>query len=172
MAKLIIMEGPQKGTPLMLPTGSSTLGRAPDNSIHIDDGATVSGHHCMIELDADGTCVVRDNNSTNGTFVNGESVKSTQLFRGDILQLGNFQLMIDGEDVLEADGAARSEGIAAAAAPAAQSFAPSTTPVDPALIPGFAKHRDTNKFWKIAIIVIAVAALAAAAWFVKVLLNV
>ena len=47
----------------------------------------VSRHHCEILADDDGL-VVRDMNSQNGTFVNGEQVAQRRLATGDRLCMG------------------------------------------------------------------------------------
>jgi pSer/pThr/pTyr-binding forkhead associated (FHA) protein len=48
----------------------------------------VSAHHCQLQLDPDGHWYVRDLDSTNGTFVNGQRVNVKQLDLGDELRIG------------------------------------------------------------------------------------
>ena len=54
------------------------------------DAADVSNLHCVIARTADGCFRLRDCNSRAGTKINGDSVKSTALRDGDVLQVGPF----------------------------------------------------------------------------------
>jgi len=70
-----------------LKDGSSvTIGRLPDNGVHIDNLA-VSGHHARIAWEAD-HFVLEDNNSLNGTFVNNRRVSRVPLKHGDNILIG------------------------------------------------------------------------------------
>jgi len=70
-----------------LKDGSSvTIGRLPDNQVHIDNLA-VSGHHARIVWEGD-HFVLEDNNSLNGTFVNNRRVSRVPLKHGDNVLIG------------------------------------------------------------------------------------
>jgi predicted component of type VI protein secretion system len=70
-----------------LKDGSSiTIGRLPDNGVHIDNLA-VSGHHARLIWEAD-HFVLEDNNSLNGTFVNNRRVSRVPLKHGDNILIG------------------------------------------------------------------------------------
>ncbi len=58
----------------------------------------VSRQHCQIQL-ADKAVAVRDLDSSNGTYVNGQRVNQQALSAGDRLQVGpvTFTVQIDGE---------------------------------------------------------------------------
>jgi FHA domain len=71
----------------------ATIGRLPDNTIVIDSPA-VSSHHASVFNDR-GLLAVEDLQSTNGTFVNGVRVSRTILKHGDVLQVGQHQLVLD-----------------------------------------------------------------------------
>ena len=79
--------------PLALAT---TLGRHPNNTLRLVD-REVSKEHCVIER-MGATYVVRDLNSSNGTFVNGRKVKELRLRDGDEIALGNSRLVFHGGD--------------------------------------------------------------------------
>jgi hypothetical protein len=69
----------------------TTIGRTEDNTIAIDDGF-VSGSHAEIVFDQ-GMWWIQDLNSTNGTFVNNQPVRSrVRLSDGDILQFGRVRV--------------------------------------------------------------------------------
>jgi hypothetical protein len=70
-----------------LKDGSSiTIGRLPDNGVHIDNLA-VSGHHARVVWEND-HFVLEDNNSLNGTFVNNRRVSRVPLKHGDNVLIG------------------------------------------------------------------------------------
>ena len=66
-----------------LPT---VVGRGPDAEVSIDD-RWVSRVHCVIRA-VDGTLVVRDLESSNGTLVNGNSITEAVLLPDDTLTIG------------------------------------------------------------------------------------
>ncbi|MGH8293500.1 MAG: FHA domain-containing protein [Gammaproteobacteria bacterium] len=67
-----------------------TLGRLPDNDIHMDNMA-VSGHHALI-INILKDSFLEDLNSTNGTYVNGKLIKKHALQADDVITIGRFQL--------------------------------------------------------------------------------
>jgi adenylate cyclase len=75
--------------------GPSTLGRHPDNTIQLLD-RIVSKNHCHIDL-VDGTFVLKDLGSLNGTYVNGQRVVGEKkLESGDEISLGSTRLVFEG----------------------------------------------------------------------------
>jgi pSer/pThr/pTyr-binding forkhead associated (FHA) protein len=63
------------------------IGRALDNDIVIGDGS-VSRHHARIEY-SNGSFMLRDLGSQNGTWVGGHRVTESSLSAGDLLRLGD-----------------------------------------------------------------------------------
>lgn len=76
------------------------IGRKHSNDIVIDNPA-VSGNHARIEQVAS-TFVLRDLDSTNGTFVNEERVSMQILKHNDVIFIGNHKLILDCSDQLMA----------------------------------------------------------------------
>ena len=76
----------------MLPGGVRTLGRAAGADF-IVDAAMVSRVHCRLTVLADGGLELRDLDSTNGTFVNGQRVETARLAPGDRMQVGRVELV-------------------------------------------------------------------------------
>ncbi|TMF79982.1 MAG: FHA domain-containing protein, partial [Chloroflexi bacterium] len=85
-AELAIESGPDAGHTHRAGDQALRLGRSPDNDVIVRDPAT-SGHHARLERRGDEFWVV-DLGSTNGTFVNGESIQEKQLNDGDRLTIG------------------------------------------------------------------------------------
>jgi hypothetical protein len=87
--------GPQAGVEFLLRKSVTTLGRALDNDI-ILESSEVSRLHARIELQPDGMRII-DLDSTNGTRVNGRSVRSQGIKAGDQIQFGNLTARILGD---------------------------------------------------------------------------
>ncbi len=68
-----------------------TVGRAAGADF-IVDAALVSRVHCRLTALPDGELEVRDLDSTNGTFLNGERVVVARVTPGDRLQVGRVEL--------------------------------------------------------------------------------
>ena len=77
----------------ILPGGVRTVGRA-TGADFIVDAALVSRVHCRLTALPDGQLEVRDLESTNGTFVNGQRVEAACLVDGDRLQVGRLELVV------------------------------------------------------------------------------
>ena len=72
-----------------LETGFLTIGRGENCSVRFDPAAEriASKQHAFIEAKADGYYLT-DNESTNGTLLNGERIQKSKLNSGDTLQFG------------------------------------------------------------------------------------
>ena len=146
MAKLILsMDGlVLKEIPLV--KERTTIGRKPHNDIQIDNLA-VSGEHAVIVTILNDS-FLEDLGSTNGTLVNGNTVKKHFLQNNDIIELGKYKLKYIAEAGQQAAAAAadfektmvlRPAQMKAAAqqasAAAAASAAPAAAPAAPAAPP-------------------------------------
>jgi len=87
-----IAEGEPEQTFRILPGGVRTIGRA-TGADFIVDAPLVSRVHCRLTALADGGLEVRDLDSTNGTFINGERIETAQLASGDRLGVGRIELV-------------------------------------------------------------------------------
>jgi len=85
-------DGEPEKTFRILAGGIRTIGRA-TGADFIVDAPLVSRVHCRLTSLPNGELEVRDLNSTNGTFVNGERVENAVLESGDRLQLGRVELV-------------------------------------------------------------------------------
>jgi hypothetical protein len=75
-------------------SGTTRVGRGDDSEIVLLD-PSVSRAHAIVEFDA-GEPVVRDLDSTNGTYVNGRRVRVESLRDGDELRFGNTRMKFEG----------------------------------------------------------------------------
>ncbi len=81
---------------------NTTLGRHPDNTIQIFD-PVVSKRHAEIERLSDGSFLLRDLGSLNGTYVRGRSIREHVLEDGDEFQMGSARLLFSGTTRGEGD---------------------------------------------------------------------
>lgn len=112
MAKLVILNQGMTGRSHDLTVDRTTIGRVDDNTFHIQD-ASVSSHHCEVHLRG-AEILIRDLNSTNGTFINNEKISEAILKPGQTLRLGQVELKLD-----TGEGAGPAPTAAAPGAPAA-----------------------------------------------------
>lgn len=86
---LTINDGTLAGQSFYLETGFMTIGRSETCTVRFDPTAEriASKQHAFIEARADGF-YIRDNQSTNGTMVNGQRIAETRLNSGDVVQFG------------------------------------------------------------------------------------
>ena len=72
------------------------IGRSDENHIMIDD-YSVSRHHLQVRLRF-GTYTIFDVNSRGGTFVNGVQITEHRLQPGDVIRIGNTQIIYMTDD--------------------------------------------------------------------------
>lgn len=94
--QLAITSSGQSGLPVgktfpLAPT--TTIGRSLNSDIALDDNF-MSSQHALLELQND-EWVLSDDNSTNGTFVNGFEVRGpTVVNYGDVIRVGRVELRL------------------------------------------------------------------------------
>ena len=71
--------------------GRLVIGRTPDNDLQIDS-KFISRHHCQIVTQMD-SCLIEDLNSTNGIYVQSRRVRRHNLNDGDVVQVGQHEVM-------------------------------------------------------------------------------
>jgi ABC-type multidrug transport system ATPase subunit len=77
-----------------------TIGR--EGSEIVLENPQVSRQHAVIDR-VSGQHVLRDVGSTNGTFVNGQRITQHTLTPGDVIQIGAFKLVYDGDSLDQYD---------------------------------------------------------------------
>lgn len=91
MAKLLIKRDNEVLSEVRLRAGEMTVGRRPDNDIHID-GPAVSTTHAVI-FTIDDESFIEDLKSTNGTFLNQRRITKHHLSDGDAVRIGHHELV-------------------------------------------------------------------------------
>ena len=84
MAKLVILTQGMTGRAHELNVDRTTIGRVEDNTFQITD-PSVSSHHCEVLLRG-AEVLIRDLNSTNGSFINDVRITESVLKPGQTLR--------------------------------------------------------------------------------------
>jgi pSer/pThr/pTyr-binding forkhead associated (FHA) protein len=92
VAALVVKRGPVLGSRYLLDREVIRAGRHPESDLFLDD-ITVSRRHAELVRKDDGTVVIRDVGSLNGTYVNRERIEEAVLTGGDEVQIGKFKLV-------------------------------------------------------------------------------
>ncbi len=90
-----VLEGVDEGAVFYLPYVKATLGREQSCTVPLND-KSCSHQHSVIEYDGIGF-LLRDNNSTNGTFCNGDRIGEKILEFGDRISIGDTTLLFTCE---------------------------------------------------------------------------
>ena len=93
MARLVLLSEGFAGRTYELKVDKTTVGRVSDNTFEIPE-SSVSSYHAEILLRGNDV-IVRDLDSTNGTFINGEKVTEAVLKPGQILKLGTVEMRLE-----------------------------------------------------------------------------
>src|SRR5262245_17749419 len=88
-ARLIPLEG---GEPVELKRDLCVVGRKDDCDVRLDH-KSVSKQHCIL-VQTDGTVLLRDLGSTNGTRVNGTRVRRAVLLPNDVVAFAGLKYRI------------------------------------------------------------------------------
>jgi pSer/pThr/pTyr-binding forkhead associated (FHA) protein len=87
---LYVMEGARAGDIIKLYEGRNTIGTSDECSIQFDD-PEVSAKHASLRF-GDDVYLLRDLDSKNGTYVNGEEVVNRELAENEVIIFGGTKL--------------------------------------------------------------------------------
>ncbi len=89
--KIISLNQETEGQVIVLGMGTTSLGRSPDNDIHLTEDR-ISRKHSQIAFGPGGYALY-DLNSENGTYVNGNRIREHFLSDGDIIMIGSYKYL-------------------------------------------------------------------------------
>jgi predicted component of type VI protein secretion system len=92
LSKVVLSDAGKTIAELHLVPGRKVVGRTPDNDLQIDS-KFISRHHCQLITGSDGITVIEDLNSTNGILVHGKRVRRHTLRDGDLIGLGQYDML-------------------------------------------------------------------------------
>lgn len=93
MAKLVVLSEGFTGQSYELKVDKTTVGRMEDNTFQIAH-PSVSSHHCEVLLRGNDV-VVKDLNSTNGTFIDNQQITEAVLKPGHVVRLGQVDVRLE-----------------------------------------------------------------------------
>lgn len=94
-SRLVVTEGPLRGTTVPLGTSAVLIGRAPSCTLVLDDDYSSSQHARVFHQD--GQWFVEDLGSTNGTFVDNRRLNgAVQVQSGQPIRIGQSVLELQG----------------------------------------------------------------------------
>ncbi len=93
--RLVAVDGPLTGQHFYLQTEETGIGRDPSQEIALHGDSTASRRHARVVYSPNGW-FIRDEGSSNGTFVNGIRVQEQPLAPGDTIRIGQTQFRFDG----------------------------------------------------------------------------
>ena len=92
MARLVLLSEGFAGRTYELKVDKTTVGRVSDNTFEIPE-SSVSSHHAEILLRGNDV-IVRDLDSTNGTFFEGERARAVLLKEGALFRIGSSVIRV------------------------------------------------------------------------------
>ncbi len=98
-ATLLVIQGVDLGTRFKLGTEPAGVGRGVRNEVRILD-TEASRQHALISF-KNGSYIITDQKSSNGTLVNGTQIQSTKLNNGDHILIGRSLLLFSSQSIDE-----------------------------------------------------------------------
>lgn len=92
--RLVVVQGPAMGGSFTLTEAPAVIGRSPENALALSQDSTVSRRHASVARQGD-AYLLRDEGSSNGTFVNGLRVTEHVLRPGDEIQVGSSRIRFE-----------------------------------------------------------------------------
>ena len=100
LARILLASGGRTVAERSLSPGRLIIGRTAANDLQIES-RFVSRHHCQI-VTSQHSCVIEDLNSTNGIFLHSKRVRTHNLNDGDVIIIGQHELLyIDERSLLQ-----------------------------------------------------------------------
>jgi len=87
---------PDNGEPIHVTRDKAVVGRAPQLDVVVND-PSVSRTHAALERDSDGSWLVSDQTSVNGTWIDGQRVIKAVLRAGQVVRFGAVSFRVSPE---------------------------------------------------------------------------
>lgn len=92
--RLVVVQGPALGGTVTLTDAPAVIGRSAESDLPLVQDSTVSRRHASV-IRQEGGYLIRDEGSSNGTFVNGQRVTEQLLRPGDEIQVGSTRIRFE-----------------------------------------------------------------------------
>jgi DNA-binding NtrC family response regulator len=97
VARLVVIEGPNRGAAVALVRAQATVGRHPTNDLVLED-LGVSAVHLELSRRPSANVLVRDAGSTNGTWFGEHRIKELEVAPGGIIRVGATLLRVEADE--------------------------------------------------------------------------
>ncbi len=167
--KLVMLSEPLRGQTFPLVNDTYVIGRVESCDICVPD-PTISSKHCTLSRQDNGTYLVTDHGSTNGSRVNGIRITEQKLANSDILQLGGVEMLFDCGGMktgTTALGTQTGINLAASSGRTSVGDLPNFSPFGSKSGSSGSKKRTMRLLVKIGIALLAIAALCGVGWLLK-----
>ncbi len=74
------------------------IGRSSKCHLTLKD-SMISGKHLAVKINSDGRAVIKDLETTNGTFLNGSKIQETFIYLDDFVQIGKVKIALDDSEM-------------------------------------------------------------------------
>jgi hypothetical protein len=99
VARLVVNPGTDAAWEIQLQPGINSIGRSEENQFPIEH-ESVSSSHCQLTVSAR-KVILQDLGSVSGTFVDGELVETAVLRSGQVLRLGEVEIVFEAQGLAE-----------------------------------------------------------------------
>ncbi|MCZ2155407.1 MAG: FHA domain-containing protein, partial [Bryobacterales bacterium] len=94
MFLLDVTAGPRRGERIRVKDGATvTVGRQATATFTISNDATLSGRHFSISAHGQ-VCVIKDEGSSNGTYINGTRTEQADVYAGSRIKAGHSEFLV------------------------------------------------------------------------------
>lgn len=98
MAIYLIVREKDQETRVRLTAKPFFIGRSSKCHLTLED-TVISGKHLAVKINSDGRAVIKDLETTNGTYLNGSKIQETFLYLEDFVQIGAVKIVLDDSEM-------------------------------------------------------------------------
>lgn len=98
MAIYLIVKEKDQETRVRLTAKPFFIGRSSKCHLTLED-TVISGKHLAVKINSDGRAVIKDLETTNGTYLNGSKIQETFMYLEDFVQIGGVKIVLDDSEM-------------------------------------------------------------------------
>lgn len=98
MAIYLIVKENEQETRVRLTAKPFFIGRSSKCHLTLDD-TVISGKHLAVKINDQGRAVIKDLETTNGTFLNGSKIQESFIYLDDFVQIGSIKIYLDDSEM-------------------------------------------------------------------------
>lgn len=98
MAIYLIVKEKDQETRVRLTAKPFFIGRSSKCHLTLED-SVISGKHLAVKINSEGRAVIKDLETTNGTYLNGSKIQETFMYLEDFVQIGAVKIVLDDSEM-------------------------------------------------------------------------